>query len=215
MIRVVIADDAVLLRASLRYVLEREGIEVAAEAGDPTELIDAVDRHRPEAAVVDIRMPPTFTVEGVRAARALRTRYPGLGVLLLSQHLEQREVRPVLEQRGGGVGYLLKDRISDIAGFVTAVRAVAAGDTTIDVLVVDALLRRARAVVGVDALSTREREILARMASGRSNAGIAADFQLTERTVEAHVRAIFAKLALVEESDVNRRVMAVLSYLGR
>ena len=216
MTRVVIADDAVLLRSSLRYVLERERFDVTAEAGDAAGLMDAVDAHRPDVAIIDIRMPPTFTVEGVRAAVALRRRNAGLGVLLLSQHLEQREVRAVLEPRGrGGVGYLLKDRISDIGGFVAAVRQVAAGDTAIDPLVVDQLFRRPRALTGVAALSVREREILARMAAGRSNAGIAADFHLAERTVEAHVRAIFTKLDLREEKDVHRRIAAVLSYLGQ
>lgn len=214
MIRVVIADDAVLLRSGLRAVLEQEGFEVVAAVGDASQLLAAVEQYRPDVALVDIRMPPTFTAEGVRAAVTLRRRHDRLGVLLLSQHLEQNEVRAVLEQHsGGGVGYLLKDRISDIGGFVDAVRLVAAGGTAIDQLIVDRVLSRPRAVVGCAALSAREREILGRMAAGRSNQGIATDLHLAQRTVEAHIRAIFARLSLCDEVDVHRRVLAVLSYL--
>lgn len=215
MTRAVLADDAVLLRSGLRAVLEQEGVEVVAAVGDPDQLLDAVAAHRPQVAIVDIRMPPTFTTEGVGAALTVQRRHPGVGVLLLSQHLERNEVRAVLRRPGGaGVGYLLKDRISDISGFVAAVHRVAAGGTAIDQVIVEQVLRGPRAAAGIGLLSKREREVMARMAGGRSNQGIAADLHLALRTVEAHVRAIFAKLGLTDEEDVHRRVLAVLSYLS-
>ncbi|GAA1756533.1 response regulator transcription factor [Luedemannella helvata] len=215
MTRVVLADDAVLLRTGLRRVLEAEGFEVAAEAGDAEALLRAVDAYTPELAIVDIRMPPTWTTEGVRAAAAVRRRHPRVGVLLLSQHIERREALAVLEHRGaGGVGYLLKDRVCDIDAFVAQVRRVAAGGTAIDPLVVAQVLRRPAAASGIAVLSAREREILARMAEGRSNAGVAAELHLAERTVETHVRSIFTKLGLHEEPDTNRRVLAVLTHLS-
>lgn len=214
MTRAVLADDAVLLRCGLQAVLKQEGVEVVAAVGDGDQLLDAVATYRPEVAIVDIRMPPTYTTEGVAAAVTLQRRHPGVGVLLLSQHLERFEVQAVLQRPGdAGVGYLLKDRISDISGFVDAVRRVAAGGTAIDQLIVDQVLRGPRAAAGLGLLSRREREVVARMACGRSNQGIAADLHLALRTVEAHVRAIFAKLSLNEEEDVHRRVLAVLSYL--
>lgn len=214
MIRAVLADDAVLLRRGLRAVLEQEGVAVSADVENGRELLEAVERDPPDIAIVDIRMPPTYTTEGVAAAVALRRRHPGIGVLLLSQHLERHEVRALLQGPGtGGVGYLLKDRISDIAGFVGAVRGVASGGTAVDPLVVEQVLRRPRAAAGLTVLSVREREILGRMACGLSNQGIAADLNLAARTVETHVRAIFAKLGLCEQAETHRRVLAVLSYL--
>jgi DNA-binding NarL/FixJ family response regulator len=150
----------------------------------------------------------------VRAALSVRRRHPGVAVLLLSQHLEHREALSLLRQPGGGVGYLLKDRITDITAFADAVRQVAASGTAIDPIVVDRLLRRPVAAAGLDVLSPRERGIVARMAAGRSNAGIAADLHLAERTVEAHVRSIFAKLQLVDEPQAHRRVLAVLTFLA-
>ncbi|WP_144126927.1 LuxR C-terminal-related transcriptional regulator [Catellatospora sichuanensis] len=210
----VLADDSVLLRGGLKLLLERHGVTVAADVGDGEQLLAAVAEHRPDVAIIDIRMPPTFTVEGVRAALAVRRSHPGVGVLLLSQHLEHREALAVLQQPGGGIGYLLKDRITDITAFAADVHEVAAAGTAIDPIVVDRLLRRPRAADGIGVLSPREREILARMAAGRSNAGIAADLHLAERTVEAHVRSILAKLGLDDEPDTHRRVLAVLTFLS-
>ncbi|WP_144127937.1 response regulator transcription factor [Catellatospora sichuanensis] len=210
----VLADDSLLLRGGLKLLLERHGITVAADVGDAEQLLAAVAEHRPDVAIVDIRMPPTFSVEGVRAALSVRRNHPGVGVLLLSQHLEHREALALLQQPGGGIGYLLKDRITDIAAFTGHVREVAAAGTAIDPIVVQRLLRRPRAADGLGVLSPREREIVARMAAGRSNAGIAADLHLAERTVEAHVRSIFTRLHLVDEPQTHRRVLAVLSYLA-
>lgn len=210
----VLADDSVLLRGGLKLLLERQGITVAAEVGDGEQLLAAVAEHQPDVAIVDIRMPPTYSVEGVRAALAVRRRHPAVGVLLLSQHLEHREALALLQQPGGGFGYLLKDRITDVAALAADVREVAAAGTAIDPIVVDRLLRRPRAADGMGVLSPREREIVARMAAGRSNGGIAADLHLAERTVEAHVRSVFAKLGLADEPDTHRRVLAVLTYLS-
>ncbi|MDT0531215.1 response regulator transcription factor [Micromonospora sp. DSM 115977] len=212
--RAVLADDSVLLRSGLALLLQQQGITVVAEVGDGEQLLAAVAEHQPDVAIVDIRMPPSFTVEGVRAALAVRRRYPGVAVLLLSQHLEHREALALLQQPGGGVGYLLKDRITDVAGFLRDVRRVAASGTAIDPIVVDRLLRRPRVSVGVGALSPREREILARMAAGRANRGISAELHLSERTVETHVRSIFVKLGLADEPDTHRRVLAVLTFLA-
>lgn len=212
--RAVLADDSVLLRSGLVLLLERHGITVVAEVGDGEQLLAAVAQHEPDIAIVDIRMPPSFTVEGVRAALAVRRRHPGVAVLLLSQHLEHREALALLQKPGGGVGYLLKDRITDVAGFLRDVRDVAAAGTAIDPIVVERLLRRPRASGGVGMLSPREREILARMAAGRANRGISADLHLSERTVETHVRSIFAKLGLADEPDTHRRVLAVLTFLA-
>jgi serine/threonine-protein kinase len=211
--RVVLADDSVLLRSGLRELLESEGFEVPAAVGDPDALLRAVATHDPDVAIIDIRMPPTWTTEGVRAAAAVQRRHARVGVLLLSQHIERREALDVLEHRGGGgVGYLLKDRVSDIDAFVADVRRVATGGTAVDPLVVAQVLHRPVAAISV--LSAREREILGRIAEGRSNAGVAAELRLAERTVEAHVRSIFTKLGLREEPDTNRRVLAVLSHLS-
>jgi DNA-binding NarL/FixJ family response regulator len=208
----VIADDSVLLRTALQQLLRSEGITVPAAVGDAAALTRAVDAHRPDIAIIDIRMPPTFTTEGVRAAVSLRRDHPGLGVLLLSQHVERHEVLAVLTSTAaGGVGYLLKDRVSDVDGFLDQVRAVASGGTAIDPLIVQRVLSRRDTAT---TLTPRERDILSLMAQGRSNAGIAADLTLGERTVEAHIRAIFTKLALPDESDVNRRVLAVLQHLS-
>ena len=213
MTRVVLADDSVLLRSGLCELLESEGFEVPAAVGDPDALLRAVATHDPDLAIIDIRMPPTWTTEGVRAAAAVQRHHAGVGVLLLSQHIERREALHVLQHRGGGgVGYLLKDRVSDIDAFVADVRRVATGGTAVDPLVVAQVLRRPAAAVSV--LSAREREILGRIAEGRSNAGVAAELQLAERTVEAHVRSIFTKLGLREEPDTNRRVLAVLEHLS-
>ncbi|WP_027344262.1 response regulator transcription factor [Hamadaea tsunoensis] len=211
---VVLADDSVLLRAGLERLLAAEGFTVLASLPDTGVLLSTVEATRPDIVVLDIRMPPAYADEGLRAAQALRRDHPTLAILLLSQYVETRDVLALLRQRGGGIGYLLKDRITDIDRFLDDVRRVAAGGTAVDPLVVARALDRPRPPGhDLDALSDREREILGRMAAGHSNAGIAALLFLGERTVEAHIRSIFAKLGIPAERDVNRRVLAVLSYL--
>jgi serine/threonine-protein kinase len=178
------------------------------------ELLRCVAEQRPDAVIVDIRMPPTFTDEGLQAALTLRRTTPGLAILLLSQYIETRDVVTILEQGEAGVGYLLKDRITDIDRFLANVRRVLAGGTAVDPLVVERVMKRPRRRgEGVDALSDREREILTLMATGRSNVAIAEELFLAERTVEAHIRSIFIKLGLPALPDVNRRVLAVLTLL--
>jgi DNA-binding NarL/FixJ family response regulator len=213
--RLVLADDSVLLRTGLCRLLEAEGFEVVGTAGDAEQLLRAVLENQPDGAVIDIRMPPTFTDEGLRAALTLRRRHPQLGILMLSQYIQTRDVVAVLEQReDGGVGYLLKDRVTDIDVFLADLRRVLAGGTAIDPMIAERVIGRPRHPGDrVTTLSAREREILALMATGSSNAGIAGRLYLTERTVEAHIHAIFTKLDLPPQPDVNRRVLAVLSHL--
>ncbi|WP_426511968.1 response regulator transcription factor [Dactylosporangium sp. McL0621] len=213
--RIVLADDSLLLRVGLERLLAAEGFEIAGSAGDADELLRCVAKERPDAVIVDIRMPPTFTDEGLRAALRLRREEPGLAILLLSQYIETRDVVTILEQGEAGVGYLLKDRITDIDRFLADVRRVLAGGTAIDPLVVERVMRRPRrrADEGIGALSEREREILALMAEGLSNVAVSERLFLAERTVEAHIRSIFLKLGLPALPDTNRRVLAVLSLL--
>ena len=212
--RLVLADDAVLVRTGLAHVLAGAGFAVAGTAGDAAALLRLVEQHAPDLAIVDIRMPPTHTDEGIQAALALRRTHPRVGILLLSQYVETADVLTVLRGTGDrGTGYLLKERISDIDSFVADVGTVAAGGTVVDPLVARRLMRR-RDTLGLEQLSAREREIVAHMATGRSNSGIATELRLGERTVEAHVRSIFAKLGLPDGPDVNRRVLAVLSHLS-
>jgi serine/threonine-protein kinase len=214
--RLVLADDSVLLRTGLQRLLAAEGFDVVGVAGDGEQLGRVVADTLPDGVIVDIRMPPTFTDDGLRAAKALRQKYPRLGILLLSQYVESRDVVALLEQRGhgGGAGYLLKDRVSDIDEFLAGLRRVLAGGTAIDPLIVEKVLRRPRRPGdAVASLTEREREILALMAAGASNAGIAERLFLGERTVEAHIRSIFTKLDLPPQQDVNRRVLAVLTLL--
>lgn len=210
--RVVIAEDSVLLNAGLARLLADYGHEVVAVVGDAAGLLGAVEREQPDVAIVDIRMPPTFTDEGVRAAVELRQRRPGLPLLLLSQYVEERYATELLAGDTSGLGYLLKERIADVGDFVESLERVAAGGTALDPEVVRQLLAR-RARGPLDELSPREREVLELMAEGRSNRAIAGTLFVTEGAVEKHVRAIFAKLGLTTDSSDHRRVLAVLAYL--
>jgi len=210
--RVVIAEDAALLREGLTRLLEDRNHEVCAAAGDADALRAAVALHHPDVAVVDIRMPPTHTDEGLRAALDLRRDHPGTGVLVLSQYIETRYAAQLLEY-ASGVGYLLKDRVADVAEFVDALARVAAGGTALDPEVVNQLLRATRNTSGLTVLTPREREVLALMAEGRSNAGIAAGLVVSAGAVEKHVASIFGKLNLPPSETDNRRVLAVLQYL--
>jgi DNA-binding NarL/FixJ family response regulator len=213
-VRVVIAEDLFLLRDGLSRMLEAHGLEVTAAVDNPDDLLAAVASSAPDVAVIDVRLPPTFTDEGLRAALAARRQLPGLPVLVLSQYVEQLYARELLADGSGGIGYLLKDRVFDSAQFVDAVRRVAAGGTAMDPEVVARLLARNQGEGTVAALSAREREVLALMAEGRSNAAIGARLVITERAVAKHTAAIFLKLGLQPSEDDNRRVLAVLAYLG-
>ena len=212
--RVVIAEDLFLLRDGLTRMLEAHGLEVVAAVDNPADLLAAVTASKPDVAVVDVRLPPTFTDEGLRAALAARRAVPGLPVLVLSQYVEQLYARELLADGTGGIGYLLKDRVLDSAQFVDAVRRVAAGGTAMDPEVVARLLARNADDGAVSALSAREREVLALMAEGRSNVAIGAKLVITERAVAKHTASIFLKLRLQPSEDDNRRVLAVLAYLG-
>ncbi|MFD6895370.1 protein kinase [Rhodococcus sp. NPDC060086] len=213
-LRVVLADDSVLIREGIRSLLSDEGLDVVGEADDSDTLIDVVARTRPDIAVVDIRMPPTHTVEGIDAARTIRTDYPETAVLLLSQYVESEYVMDLLATGAAGVGYLLKDRVGDIDEFVDALHRVADGGSAIDPGVVSRMVSRPHSDSRpVDDLSTREREVLTLMAQGRSNRAIGATLFLGERTVEAHIRSIFLKLGLHPEPEDHRRVLAVLRHL--
>jgi DNA-binding NarL/FixJ family response regulator len=211
--RIVIAEDSVLLRDGLIRLLAERGHEVVATAGDAVELVAAVAREAPEVAIVDVRMPPTFTDEGVRAALELRDRDPTLAVLVLSQYVEERYAGELLARDARGVGYLLKDSVTETRDFLEAVDRIAGGGTAIDPEVVSQLLARARRGDPLDDLSPRERQVLALMAEGRSNGAIAAQLVVTERAVEKHVSSIFAKLRLPPAEGDHRRVLAVLRYL--
>ncbi|MCX5011005.1 response regulator transcription factor [Streptomyces sp. NBC_00555] len=213
--RAVIAEDSVLLRIGLVKVLEMAGFEVAAETGDAEGLLAAVEQHRPELALVDVRMPPGFTDEGVRAALMIRRQYPDTAVLLLSQYVEERYAADLLATRSGaGIGYLLKQRVADVEEFVDALRRVAAGGTALDPQVVaQLLLRRGGGPDPLERLTPREREVLALMAEGRSNAGIAAELVVSESAVAKHINNIFAKLDLPLADGDHRRVLAVLRFL--
>jgi DNA-binding NarL/FixJ family response regulator len=212
-VRVVIAEDLFLLRDGLTRMLEAHGFEVAAAVDNPADLLAAVTSDRPDVAVVDVRLPPGYTDEGLRAALAARRQVPGLPVLVLSQYVEQLYARELLADGTGGIGYLLKDRVVDSAQFVDAVRRVAAGGTAMDPEVVARLLARNPGDGAIAVLSPREREVISLMAEGRSNAAIAARLVVTERAVAKHTASIFLKLGLQPSDDDNRRVLAVLAYL--
>ena len=215
-LRVVVADDAVLIRAGIVRILEAAGWIVTAEVGTAEALLEAVERDRPDVAIVDIRMPPTHSDEGIRATRAIRaTHGERVAILVLSQYLEADFALRLLEDGEPGIGYLLKDRIADAATFTDAVRRVAAGGDVIDRAVVSQLLNRRRRQDPLDALSEREREVLSRMAEGRSNQSIAESLFLAQKTVEAYISSIFSKLGLEPSADDHRRVLAVLAFLAQ
>lgn len=210
--RVVIAEDAVLLREGLVRLLADEGHEVMAAVGDALALVEAVAEERPDVCIVDVRMPPGFTDEGLRAAIEIRSRWPGTPVLVLSQYVEERYATELLSGDTRGVGYLLKDRVADVREFLDALGRVAEGGTALDPEVVAQLLARAKRHPH-DELTPREREVLALMAEGMSNAGIASRLVVTEGAVEKHISSIFTKLGLQPTEQVHRRVLAVLTYL--
>jgi DNA-binding NarL/FixJ family response regulator len=212
--RVVIAEDAALFREGLARLITDRGHEVVAAVGDAHALLDAVAAHDPDVAVADIRMPPTHTDEGLRAAIELRREHPATGVLVLSQYIETKYAARLLEGNASGVGYLLKDRVADVAEFADALTRVAAGGTALDPEVVSQLVRVTRHAQGVATLTPRERDVLSLMAEGRSNAGIAAALVVSSGVVEKHVASIFGKLRLPPSEADNRRVLAVLRYLG-
>jgi DNA-binding NarL/FixJ family response regulator len=214
-VRVLIAEDVFLLRDGLTRLLEAHGLQVIAAVDNGTDLLAAVAADKPDVAIVDVRLPPTFTDEGLRAAIAARRQLPGLPVLVLSQYVEQLYARELLAGGSGGIGYLLKDRVFDSAQFVDAVRRVAGGGTAMDPEVIARLLARNAGDDAVATLTRREREVLGLMAEGRSNAAIAQKLVITERAVAKHTASIFLRLGLQQSDDDNRRVLAVLAYLGR
>jgi DNA-binding NarL/FixJ family response regulator len=212
-VRVVIAEDSVLLREGISRLLTDSGLEIAGAVGDAEQLLRAIENQRPDVTVVDVRMPPTHTDEGVRAALVIRRQWPEVGVLVLSQYVEERYATDLIASDTRGVGYLLKDRVAEVAEFVEAVRRVGAGGTALDPEVVAQLLVRSRRADPLEALTPREREVLQLMAEGRSNSAIAANLVVTEGAVEKHVNSIFMKLDLPPADTDHRRVLAVLRYI--
>ena len=210
----VVADDSVLLRDGVVRLLEDGDIDVVAAVGDADALLDAIVDHEPDLAIVDVRMPPTHTDEGIRAALSIRERHPGVAVLVLSQYVEERYAADLLSGETAGIGYLLKDRVVDFEEFIEAVRRVAAGGSAIDAEVVRQLLGRATHNREVERLTAREREVLALMAEGLSNAGIADRLVVSLGAVEKHITNVFTKLDLAHEEHAHKRVLAVLTYLG-
>jgi DNA-binding NarL/FixJ family response regulator len=214
-VRVVVADDAVILREGLERLLTEAGFEVVGLAADADELFGLVEEHRPDVAIVDIRMPPTHTDEGLRAAREIRSRWPGTGVLVLSQHVRASYALELLADGSEGVGYLLKDRVADLAELSASVKRVATGGSALDPIVVEQLVGRPRGGDSLlEQLTDREREVLALMAEGRSNKAIAQRLFVTEHTVEKHVKSIFGTLRLPPSPDDHRRVLAVVTFLN-
>jgi len=212
-VRIVIAEDSVLLRAGLTRILIDAGEDVVATVGDADELLTAVNRHQPDLAVVDVRMPPTMTDDGLRAALQVRERWPGIAILVLSQYVEERYATELLASDTSSIGYLLKDRIADVSEFLGAVRRVGGGGTALDPEVVAQLLARSRKRDPLERLSPRESEVLALMAEGRTNPAIARALVVSDKAVEKHVGNIFLKLDLPPATDDHRRVLAVLRWL--
>jgi DNA-binding NarL/FixJ family response regulator len=212
-VRVVIADDSILLREGVVRLLEEAGFEVVGQAGDADDLIRKVAAHKPDVAVVDVRMPPTNTDDGLRAAQKIREEHPETGVLVLSQYVEEAYAMELLSESAEGVGYLLKDRVADLDRFTDSVRRVGQGGSALDPEVVAALLGRRRQEDPLAELTPREREVLGLMAEGRSNHAIAEQLVVTERAVEKHVTSIFGKLRLQPAAEDHRRVLAVLTYM--
>ena len=210
----IVADDSVLLREGIVRLLEEAGFEVVAQAGDGEELMRKARAHKPDVAIIDIRMPPNHTDEGLLAARAIREEMPDTGVLVLSQYIEEEYALELLSDDAAGVGYLLKDRVSDVDGFADAIRRVAQGGSALDPEVVSRMLGRRRIEDPLAGLTPREREVLGLMAEGRSNQAIAEALVISERAVEKHVTSIFAKLNLPPAAEDHRRVLAVLAFLG-
>ena len=211
--RVVLADDSLLLREGVARLLEEAGLEVVAQAGDGEDLLRKVGAHKPDVAIVDVRMPPTHTDEGLRAAAEIRDKHPGTGVLVLSQYIEEAYAMELLSSNAEGVGYLLKDRVADLERFIDAVRRVGEGGSALDPSVVSQLVGRRRRDDPIDQLTPREREVLELMAEGLSNNAVAERLVVTERAVEKHVTSIFGKLRLGADSEHHRRVLAVLAFL--
>jgi DNA-binding NarL/FixJ family response regulator len=212
-VRVVLAEDSVLLREGIARILEEAGIEVVGQAGDAEDLLRKVRAHKPDVAITDIRMPPSHTDEGLRAAHEIRAELPDVGVLVLSQYVEEGYALDLLADNAAGLGYLLKDRVGDVDAFLDAVRRVSEGGSALDPEVVSQLMGRKRRDDPLDGLTPREREVLGLMAEGRSNHAIAEALVVTERAVEKHVTSIFSKLDLVNTPADHRRVLAVLAYL--
>jgi DNA-binding NarL/FixJ family response regulator len=212
-VRVIVADDSVLLREGVVRVLREAGFEVVGQAGDGEDLLRKARMHRPDVAIIDIRMPPTYTDEGLQAALAIRAEMPDTGVLVLSQYIEQQYALELLGDDAAGVGYLLKNRVSDLDRFTDAVRRVAEGGSSLDPEVVSQMLGRRRVVDPLAGLTSREREVLGLMAEGRSNQAIAENLVISERAVEKHVTSIFTKLGLPPAVEDHRRVLAVLAFL--
>ena len=212
--RILIAEDSVLLREGLVRLLTDAGHDIVHTTGDATDLLGAVSAHEPDLAVVDVRMPPTFTDEGIRAAVLIRAQNPEVGVLVLSQYVEERYASDLIADNSGGFGYLLKDRVADVSDFLEAVDKVASGGTVLDPEVVSQIMVRSRRDTGIDQLSAREREVLALMAEGKSNSVIASALFLSAGAVEKHISSVFTKLGLSAGADDNRRILAVLKFLG-
>ena len=212
-LRIVIAEDAAIMRDGLTQTLARRGHDVVAAVADADELIQAVGSHQPDVAVIDVRMPPTHTDEGLRAAMTIRRDHPGVGTLVFSQYIEARAAGELLASSPGGVGYLLKDRVADVSDFIEAISSVARGGTVLDPEVVRQLFAASKRTESLSSLTGREREVLALIAEGRSNTAIASSLFISPGVVEKHVASIFAKLGLAPSDSDNRRVIAAIRYL--
>jgi DNA-binding NarL/FixJ family response regulator len=212
--RIVIAEDAAVIRAGLTEILTDRGHEIVSAVGDAEALRDAVSAQKPDVAIIDVRMPPSHTDEGLRAAIAIRREHPDVGILVFSQYIETRYAAELLATRSGGVGYLLKDRVANVAEFTDAIARVAAGGTAFDPEVVSGLLNASRHASALAVLTTREQDVLGLMAEGRSNSAIADHLVVSERAVEKHISNIFSKLGLPPSDSDHRRVLAALAYLG-